>query len=243
MHADFERGRRRGHPDGGAVRCSDNLPARRRAAVHEGAGRSARGWCATGRPSSIARPLVLTPVCTDAAYVAGFRRRERDAHRGRCGAIATLMAMPVLGLPAAVVPTGVADGLADRRADRWHRAFAKTWCLDAAAAIEARAGGKHRSTPMVNMRLDACDAQRVAASATPPLRATAAIAMAPTLSAIVRVRRLAASDSFALRRIRCPFRRWLKTVAARGGRRVSPRCRGCRTPAPRARCASSCIRT
>jgi amidase len=49
------------------------------------------------------------------------------------------MAIPVLGFPAVVVPTGPAEGLptgVQLIGPRFH----EDWCLDAAAAIEARAG-------------------------------------------------------------------------------------------------------
>jgi len=49
------------------------------------------------------------------------------------------MAIPVLGLPAAVVPIGVADGLPTAVQLIGPR-FREGWCLDAAAAIESRAG-------------------------------------------------------------------------------------------------------
>jgi amidase len=49
------------------------------------------------------------------------------------------MAIPVLGLPAAVVPVGVADGL-PIGVQLIGARFREDLCLDAAAAIEARAG-------------------------------------------------------------------------------------------------------
>ena len=80
---------------------------------------------------------MLTPVCTEPAYAHGFDLESADAHDAHVARGATLMAVPVLGLPAIAVPTGLAERLAGRRADRRPR-FREDLCLAAAEAIEAR---------------------------------------------------------------------------------------------------------
>ncbi|MCC6991154.1 MAG: amidase [Acidobacteria bacterium] len=84
-------------------------------------------------------PLVLTPVCSQPVYRRGFdvESMERTAEMWR--ECATLTAVPVLGLPALAVPTGVVDGLpmgVQILAPR----FREDLCLAAGEAIEARAG-------------------------------------------------------------------------------------------------------
>ncbi len=84
-------------------------------------------------------PLVLAPVSTELPYRIGFdlESAERTAEVWR--QCATLMALPVLGLPGMAVPTGVADGLpvgVQIVAPR----FREDLCLAAAEAIEARSG-------------------------------------------------------------------------------------------------------
>jgi amidase len=84
-------------------------------------------------------PLVLAPVSSVPVYEQGFdvESAARTAEVWR--ECATLMAIPVLGFPAAVVPTGIVDGLPVGVQLIGPR-FREDWCLDAAAAIEARAG-------------------------------------------------------------------------------------------------------
>ena len=84
-------------------------------------------------------PLVLTPVCAVPAYEVGFdvESAQRTAQVWR--ECATMMALPVLGLPGMAVATGVADGIpvgVQVVAPR----FREDLCLAAAEAIEARAG-------------------------------------------------------------------------------------------------------
>lgn len=84
-------------------------------------------------------PLVLAPVSTVPAYEQGFDVESAARTALVWRECATLMAIPVLGLPAAVVPISVADGLPIGVQLIGPR-FREDWCLDAAAAIEARAG-------------------------------------------------------------------------------------------------------
>jgi amidase len=84
-------------------------------------------------------PLVLAPVSSVPVYEQGFDVESAARTAAVWRECATLMAIPVLGLPAAVVPMGVADGLPTAVQLIGPR-FREDWCLDAAAAIEARAG-------------------------------------------------------------------------------------------------------
>ncbi|HVF65239.1 MAG TPA: amidase family protein [Casimicrobiaceae bacterium] len=82
-------------------------------------------------------PLVLAPICTRQAYEHGFDIESAHRTRQIWRESATLMAVPVLGLPAVSVPTGVTDGLPlgiQIIAPR----FREDLCLAAAEAIEAR---------------------------------------------------------------------------------------------------------
>ena len=63
-------------------------------------------------------PLVLTPVCTQPPYAHGFDIESKERTMQIWRESATLMAVPVLGLPAMAVPTGAGRGVADRRPDR-----------------------------------------------------------------------------------------------------------------------------
>ncbi len=82
-------------------------------------------------------PLVLTPVCTELAYAHGFDLESAARTRQVWEECATLMAIPVLGLPAMAVPTGVAGGLPVGVQIVGAR-FREDMTLAAAAAIEAR---------------------------------------------------------------------------------------------------------
>ena len=56
-------------------------------------------------------PLVLSPVCTEPVYRLGFDLESVERTAAMWRECATLTAVPVLGLPALAVPTGVVDGL------------------------------------------------------------------------------------------------------------------------------------
>ena len=84
-------------------------------------------------------PLVLAPVSSVPVYEQGFDVESAARTAAVWRECATLMAIPVLGFPAAVVPTGIADGL-PTAVQLIAPRFREDWCLDAAAAIEARAG-------------------------------------------------------------------------------------------------------
>ena len=82
-------------------------------------------------------PLVLAPVCTEPPYVHGFDIESAARTMQVWRQSATLMAVPVLGLPGMAVPTGVVDGLPVGVQLIGPR-FREDLCLGAAAAIEAR---------------------------------------------------------------------------------------------------------
>ena len=84
-------------------------------------------------------PLVLAPVCTQPVYERGFdvHSVERTAEFWR--ECATLTAVPVLGVPALAVPTGIVDGL-PMGVQILAARFREDLCLEAGEAIEARAG-------------------------------------------------------------------------------------------------------
>lgn len=83
-------------------------------------------------------PLVLTPVCTQLPYLHGFDVESVTRTMQTWRELATMMAIPVLGLPAVAVPTGVADGLPVGVQIIGPR-FREDLTLAAAEAIEARA--------------------------------------------------------------------------------------------------------
>jgi amidase len=82
-------------------------------------------------------PLVLAPVCTELPYAQGFDIESSARTREIWRQSATLMALPVLGLPGMAVPTGIANGLPVGVQIIGPR-FREDLCLAAAAAIEAR---------------------------------------------------------------------------------------------------------
>ena len=82
-------------------------------------------------------PLVLTPVCTELPYAHGFDLESAARTMRIWRESATLMAVPVLGLPAIAVPTGTADGLPVGVQIVGPR-FREDLILAAAEAIEAR---------------------------------------------------------------------------------------------------------
>jgi amidase len=84
-------------------------------------------------------PLVLAPVCSEPVYKRGFDLESRERTAGLWRECVTLTAVPVLGLPALAVPTGIVDGLPTGVQILAAR-FREDLCLAAGAAIEARAG-------------------------------------------------------------------------------------------------------
>ena len=84
-------------------------------------------------------PLVLAPVCAVPAYAVGFDLESATRTERVWRECSTLMAVPVLGLPAMAVATGVVDGLPVGIQIVGPR-FREDACLAAAEAIEARAG-------------------------------------------------------------------------------------------------------
>lgn len=82
-------------------------------------------------------PLVLTVVSTELPYAHGFDVESAARTLQLWRECATLMAVPVLGLPAMAVPTGVAEGLPVGVQIVGPR-FREDLVLDAAEALEAR---------------------------------------------------------------------------------------------------------
>ena len=86
-------------------------------------------------------PLVLAPVCTELPYVQGFDLESAARTMQVWRQSATLMAVPVLGLPGMAVPTGVVEGPTHRLpvgVQIIGQRFREDLCLAAAEAIEAR---------------------------------------------------------------------------------------------------------
>jgi amidase len=84
-------------------------------------------------------PLVLAPVSTELPYRIGFDLESAGRTAEVWRQCATLMALPVLGLPGMAVPTGVAEGLPVGVQIVGPR-FREDLCLAAAEAVEARSG-------------------------------------------------------------------------------------------------------
>ena len=82
---------------------------------------------------------MLAPVCTEPAYVRGFDLESRERTATMWRECATLIAVPVLGVPSLALPTGVVDGLPTGVQILAPR-FREDLCLAAGEAIEARAG-------------------------------------------------------------------------------------------------------
>ncbi len=135
MHADFERDGDEGVRT--AMRLmAENVPVRgvdaHLKALAERT-RLIRDWYAFLAHT----PLVLAPVCTEQAYVQGFDVESAARTMEIWRQSSTMMAIPVLGLPAMAVPTGVANGLPVGVQIVGPR-FREDLCLAAAEAIEAR---------------------------------------------------------------------------------------------------------
>src|ERR1700681_2718102 len=84
-------------------------------------------------------PLVLAPICSEPVYRQGFDIESAARTAALWRECATMMAVPVLGLPALAVPTGAVDGL-PMGAQIVGQRFREDLCLAAGEAIEARAG-------------------------------------------------------------------------------------------------------
>jgi amidase len=84
-------------------------------------------------------PLVLAPICSEPVYRQGFDIESAARTAALWRECATMMAVPVLGLPAMAVPTGAVDGL-PMGVQIVGQRFREDLCLAAAEAIEARAG-------------------------------------------------------------------------------------------------------
>jgi len=83
--------------------------------------------------------LVLGPVCTMQPFEPGFDLASSENVMQIGAALRLVVTCGLLGLPAAVVPVGVADGL-PQSAQVIGPRFMEDTCLDAAEAIEAALG-------------------------------------------------------------------------------------------------------
>jgi amidase len=81
-------------------------------------------------------PLVVTPASNEPAFPVDLDLVNTDTTRRLMGAQIMQLAVPVLGLPAVSVPTGIVDGVPTGVQITAGR-FREDLCLDAAAAIEA----------------------------------------------------------------------------------------------------------
>jgi amidase len=84
-------------------------------------------------------PLVLAPISSEPVYRQGFDIESAARTATLWQECATMMAVPVLGLPAVAVPMGVVDGLPTGVQLVGPR-FREDLCLAAAQAIEGRVG-------------------------------------------------------------------------------------------------------
>jgi amidase len=82
-------------------------------------------------------PLVMAPVCAELPYAHGFDVESPARTMRLWREAATMMAVPVLGLPGMAVPTGIAEGLPAGVQIIGPR-FREDVVLAAAGAIEAR---------------------------------------------------------------------------------------------------------
>jgi amidase len=94
----------------------------------------ARAWA----EFQLTHPLILAPVCTEPAFPVGTDLTQ-DGVTGIVRSMRMVVAINLLGLPAAVVPTGVDGGLPQSVQVIGPR-FREDLCLDAAEAIEAACG-------------------------------------------------------------------------------------------------------
>jgi amidase len=92
-------------------------------------------------------PLVLAPVCTELPYAHGFDLESAARTAEVWRQCATLMAVPVLGLPGMAVPTGTAEGLPVGVQIVGPR-FREDLILTAAEAIEARVNSTRSLMPI-----------------------------------------------------------------------------------------------
>jgi amidase len=83
-------------------------------------------------------PLIVAPVCTDPPFTVGTDLEAAGIER-ILKAMRMVVAVNLLGLPAAVVPVGEADGL-PQVVQIVGRRYREDSCLDAAEAIEQRRG-------------------------------------------------------------------------------------------------------
>ncbi len=84
-------------------------------------------------------PLVLSPVSAEPPFAHGFDTQGNARMAEVLKAQTPQAALPLLGLPGVAVPTGVEDGL-PMGVQIMAARFREDLCLDAAAAIESRAG-------------------------------------------------------------------------------------------------------
>lgn len=84
-------------------------------------------------------PLVLSPISAEPPFSLGFDTQSQGRMLEVLKAQAPQTALPLLGLPGVAVPTGVANSL-PMGVQIMGARFREDLCLDAAAAIEARAG-------------------------------------------------------------------------------------------------------
>jgi len=92
------------------------------------------------------RPLILTHSCAELPFKVGLDLVDVPTTEHMMRAQSVEMAVPVLGLPAIAVPTGVANGLpvgVQLIASRYREDL----CLEAAEAIEVRAGARSPINP------------------------------------------------------------------------------------------------
>lgn len=102
--------------------------------------RIARAWASF----QVEQPLLLSPVWTQTAFPHGRDVASADDAASILDLIRCVLPANLLGLPAAVVPAGVAEGLPVGVQITGPR-FREDLCLDAAAVIEGALG---RLTPV-----------------------------------------------------------------------------------------------